>query len=284
MTSFLDDPANRSFVRGVNAATVDILDEVRRRGWDTTGLRARVWVGGAGRGTVRIRSRARSSAGRTSRSSRCRSGSLSGRRSFPTICNSDQREARVEQIVAEEKKRKKPRTVAGFDYTFSVPKSVSTLWAVADGGVQALIGQAHHAAIGCLPKGPHLLLDHDTDASLFEDLSCGGLFQRLPSLDASVGHGPALSLGVLDPTNEENAPLVVQYDSARRQNYLHLSHPQTRGRVRRPRGAAKKSCSCLEEVSNAARILARVASSVAAAWVVTIWMARWVRVLNAGSL
>ena len=61
--------------------------------------------------------------------------------------NADQREAAVEQIVAEEKQRKRPRTVAGFDYTFSVPKSVSVLWAVSDGGTQALIGQAHHAAI-----------------------------------------------------------------------------------------------------------------------------------------
>lgn len=61
--------------------------------------------------------------------------------------NADQREAAVEQIVAEEKQRKRPRTVAGFDYTFSVPKSVSVLWAVADAGTQALIGQAHHAAI-----------------------------------------------------------------------------------------------------------------------------------------
>ena len=61
--------------------------------------------------------------------------------------NAEKREAAVENIVREEKERKRPRTVAGYDYTFSVPKSVSVLWAVADGGTQALIGQAHHAAI-----------------------------------------------------------------------------------------------------------------------------------------
>ncbi|AZH80465.1 conjugal transfer protein [Microbacterium sp. Y-01] len=60
----------------------------------------------------------------------------------------DERKARVEAIRLEERARKTPRVVAGFDYTFSVPKSVSVLWAVADGGTQALIAQAHHAAIG----------------------------------------------------------------------------------------------------------------------------------------
>ncbi|VEW10571.1 Multifunctional conjugation protein TraI [Brevibacterium casei] len=35
----------------------------------------------------------------------------------------------------------------GFDYTFSVPKSVSVLWGVADAGTQALIAQAHHDAV-----------------------------------------------------------------------------------------------------------------------------------------
>ncbi len=39
------------------------------------------------------------------------------------------------------------RVVAGWDLTFSPPKSVSTLWALADAGTQALIAAAHHAAI-----------------------------------------------------------------------------------------------------------------------------------------
>src|SRR5699024_4426056 len=57
------------------------------------------------------------------------------------------RAEQVAQIEAEETKRGTRRAVAGFDYTFSVPKSASVLWAVADAGMQALIAQAHHAAI-----------------------------------------------------------------------------------------------------------------------------------------
>jgi len=50
-------------------------------------------------------------------------------------------------IEAEENARDQRRAVAGFDYTFSVPKSVSTLWAVADGATQTVIVHAHHDAI-----------------------------------------------------------------------------------------------------------------------------------------
>jgi len=50
-------------------------------------------------------------------------------------------------IVAEEKARAGRRAVAGFDFTFSIPKSASVLWAVADAGVQAMIGAAHHRAV-----------------------------------------------------------------------------------------------------------------------------------------
>jgi len=39
------------------------------------------------------------------------------------------------------------RAVAGYDLTFSVPKSVSVLWGVADQGTQALIVEAHHRAV-----------------------------------------------------------------------------------------------------------------------------------------
>lgn len=53
----------------------------------------------------------------------------------------------VAVIEAEERKRGTRRAVAGYDYTFSLPKSASVLWAVADAGTQALIAQAHHAAI-----------------------------------------------------------------------------------------------------------------------------------------
>lgn len=50
-------------------------------------------------------------------------------------------------IEREERARGTRRAVAGFDFTFSAPKSVSVLWAVADGGTQALIARAHHMAI-----------------------------------------------------------------------------------------------------------------------------------------
>ncbi|MPV89301.1 relaxase domain-containing protein, partial [Georgenia ruanii] len=37
--------------------------------------------------------------------------------------------------------------VAGYDLTFSIPKSASILWGVADAGTQAIIADAHHAAV-----------------------------------------------------------------------------------------------------------------------------------------
>ena len=53
----------------------------------------------------------------------------------------------VAAIEAEESERGTRRAVAGFDFTFSIPKSASVLWAVADAGTQALIAGAHHAAV-----------------------------------------------------------------------------------------------------------------------------------------
>ncbi|MCF4119873.1 relaxase domain-containing protein [Antribacter sp. KLBMP9083] len=41
----------------------------------------------------------------------------------------------------------KRRPVAGYDFTFSVPKAASVLWAVADAGTQQLIVDVHHAAV-----------------------------------------------------------------------------------------------------------------------------------------
>lgn len=58
-----------------------------------------------------------------------------------------ERAEQIAQIEAEETERGNRRAVAGFDYTFSVPKSVSVLWGVADAGTQALIAQAHHDAV-----------------------------------------------------------------------------------------------------------------------------------------
>ncbi|WP_442928454.1 MobF family relaxase [Microbacterium sp. LB16] len=54
----------------------------------------------------------------------------------------------IAQIEEQERRRGTRKAVAGYDYTFSLPKSASVLWAVADAGTQALIADAHHAAIG----------------------------------------------------------------------------------------------------------------------------------------
>jgi conjugative relaxase-like TrwC/TraI family protein len=61
--------------------------------------------------------------------------------------NRDYRDQLVAQIEAEEKERGTRHAVAGFDYTFSVPKSVSAIWAVSDAGMQSMIATAHHAAV-----------------------------------------------------------------------------------------------------------------------------------------
>ena len=50
-------------------------------------------------------------------------------------------------IEAEEAERGLRRAVAGYDFTFSLPKSASVLWAVADVDTQATIVGAHHAAV-----------------------------------------------------------------------------------------------------------------------------------------
>ncbi|MGI9016503.1 MAG: MobF family relaxase [Euzebya sp.] len=55
--------------------------------------------------------------------------------------------AAVVATEVEEADRPTRRAVAGYDYTFSVPKSVSVLWALADPDTQAKVVAAHHAAI-----------------------------------------------------------------------------------------------------------------------------------------
>lgn len=58
-----------------------------------------------------------------------------------------ERDIEVARIEAEETEKGKNRAVAGFDLTFSVPKSVSVLWGVADAGTQEMLVEAHHAAV-----------------------------------------------------------------------------------------------------------------------------------------
>lgn len=59
----------------------------------------------------------------------------------------DQRAEAVAVIEAEESARNSRRAVAGYDFTFSLPKSASVLWAVSDATTQARIAEAHHAAV-----------------------------------------------------------------------------------------------------------------------------------------
>jgi conjugative relaxase-like TrwC/TraI family protein len=61
----------------------------------------------------------------------------------------EDRDAKVLKIKSEERaaETKIARAVAGFDFTFSAPKSVSVAWALADGGTQAVIYAAHQQAL-----------------------------------------------------------------------------------------------------------------------------------------
>lgn len=66
---------------------------------------------------------------------------------LPGALGVNERAEAITTIEQEELGKKRAQPVAGFDHTFSVPKSVSSLWAIADGGTQALIARAHHEAI-----------------------------------------------------------------------------------------------------------------------------------------
>ncbi|MGN6782978.1 MAG: MobF family relaxase [Marmoricola sp.] len=59
----------------------------------------------------------------------------------------EDRRAETARIEAEEAARGARQPVAGFDLTFSVPKSVSVLWGVAEAATQERIVDAHHAAV-----------------------------------------------------------------------------------------------------------------------------------------
>ncbi len=59
----------------------------------------------------------------------------------------EDRAAETRRIEAEETSVGSRQAVAGFDLTFSVPKSVSVLWGVSDAATQERIADAHHAAV-----------------------------------------------------------------------------------------------------------------------------------------
>lgn len=61
--------------------------------------------------------------------------------------NDEERAALIDEIESNELVKGSMTATAGFDFTFSVPKSVSVLWGVADAGTQSLIVDAHHEAV-----------------------------------------------------------------------------------------------------------------------------------------
>ncbi|RIQ10849.1 MobF family relaxase [Jiangella rhizosphaerae] len=66
---------------------------------------------------------------------------------LPAAMPVSERARMVERIEAEERSRRVGRPVSGFDVTFSPPKSVSVMWALADHGVREQIYEAHRAAV-----------------------------------------------------------------------------------------------------------------------------------------
>lgn len=124
-----------SGVAGLGSGQIAVGDQVSetpasapRGEWVGTRSAARHWV-------VRIRS-----------TSRYWGASRSGSRNLTLRSGQSRGVRRSPRDRAEEAERGTRRAVAGYDFTFSIPKSASVLWAVAD-GTQALIADAHHAAI-----------------------------------------------------------------------------------------------------------------------------------------
>lgn len=66
---------------------------------------------------------------------------------LPDALTPEARRVAVEAITRVELAKPRPTAVAGFDLTFTPPKSVSTLWAVADDETQHAVLQAHRAAV-----------------------------------------------------------------------------------------------------------------------------------------
>jgi conjugative relaxase-like TrwC/TraI family protein len=66
---------------------------------------------------------------------------------LPESMTDSDRAAAVEAITRLEGARRPRAAVAGFDLTFTAPKSASVLWALADPDIQALVVAAHQAAV-----------------------------------------------------------------------------------------------------------------------------------------
>lgn len=68
-------------------------------------------------------------------------------RAYPAYAASESRPDGVISSGSTTSQQTRRRAVAGYDFTFSLPKSASVLWAIADAGTQAKIAEAHHNAI-----------------------------------------------------------------------------------------------------------------------------------------
>lgn len=66
---------------------------------------------------------------------------------LPADLGDDERAERTVAIKAAEGNRPSPCAVAGFDLTFTIPKSASVLWALADPRTQVAIAESHRAAV-----------------------------------------------------------------------------------------------------------------------------------------
>jgi len=60
------------------------------------------------------------------------------------------RQDAIDHIEAEERRKDTRQACAAYDYTFSVPKTVSVLWGLADATTQQMIAQAHHDAVSAV--------------------------------------------------------------------------------------------------------------------------------------
>ncbi len=89
---------------------------------------------------------------------------------LPTELSAQDRADFAGQITRAENNRPGRHAVSGFDLTFTVPKSVSVLWAIADPQVQTAIAEAHQAAV-------HDALEYFEDRALFTRTGKGGCAQ-----------------------------------------------------------------------------------------------------------
>ncbi len=127
---------------------------------------------------------------------------------LPDTLTAEARTALVEKITAEEKETKTRTAVAGFDLTFSVPKSVSALWALAPAPVQEQLYLAHRAAL----------------AATFERIEAEAAFTRMGTHGVRRVHATGLVAAAFD-----------HWDSRKGDPQLH-THVTVANRVQGPDG------------------------------------------------